>query len=48
MRNATRQLSNRFHLLRLMQLLFKTTPLRHVAGADNDAAKRAKLPGAPA
>ena len=45
LRDATRQLANRVHLLRLMQLLFKTTPLRHIAGADNDAAKRAKLPG---
>ena len=48
MRDAAGQLSNRLHLLRLMQLLFKTTPLRHVVGADNDAAKRAQLPRAPA
>ena len=43
MRDATGQLSNRVHLLRLMQLLFKTTPLCHVMGADNDAAGGARL-----
>ena len=44
-RDAPRQLPNRVHLLRLMQLLFKTTPLRHVVGADNDAAESARLLG---
>src|ERR1700722_12550991 len=45
MRNATRQLPNRVHLLRSMQLLFKTTAVRNIVGADNDPAKRAKLLG---
>ena len=42
---AASQLSNRVHLLRLMQLLFKMTPFRHIVGADNDPAKRARLLG---
>ena len=43
MRDAARELSDRLHLLRLMQLLLETTSFRHVVGADDDAARRAGL-----
>ena len=44
-RDAARQLPDRVHLLRLMQLLLKTTSFGHVVGADDDAAESAGLLG---
>ena len=43
MRDAAGELSDRLHLLRLMQLLLETTSFRHIVSADDDptAARRA-------